>query len=225
MHYLDAKEWASFKAGGEMAGVADQSNSQLFWWQQTAVRFRRLMREGFGKFLGSMSLAVLGAILCSIYIRDKEALDRAMRDETVKIVGTRQEPADSAQELGLIATALAKVNEADPSGWECPVEDPNGHNAGLKQYPRGHFLGISAWISSCRKKQVDLMRHQLFFERADVKFPREGKHDLDQLSVTMVYMRISVAHAGDGAPTCCGLFPGEVEDFSLHVQGYEEPGT
>jgi hypothetical protein len=35
-------------------------------------------------------------------------------------------------------------------------------------------------------EQVDLMRHQLFFETADVAFPIEGSYDVDQLSVRLV---------------------------------------
>jgi hypothetical protein len=108
-----------------MAGTEDKSGRKLFL-QQMPVRMRRLMREGFREFLISMGLAALAAILISVYIRDKVALDRAMRDETVKIVGTRQEPVDSARELGLIATALAKVNAApDPPNWVCPAAEPN----------------------------------------------------------------------------------------------------
>lgn len=109
-----------------MEGGANHSSQQLFWWQQMPVRLRRLWREGFREFLLSMLLAMAAAILCSVYLREKGALDRAMREETTEVVGTRQEPADSAQELGLIATALAKVNaEPDFPGWECPSAEPN----------------------------------------------------------------------------------------------------
>jgi hypothetical protein len=64
--------------------------------QQIPVRLRRLMREGFAEFLISMALASLSAILLDVYMRDKLALDQAIRDETVKVMGGREEPNDSA---------------------------------------------------------------------------------------------------------------------------------
>src|SRR6478672_6129791 len=96
--------------------IAPNKSGRNLLLQQIPVRLRRLMREGFAEFLISMALASLSAILLDVYIRDKLALDQAIRDETVKVVGGREEPNDSAKELGLIATALAKVNsEPDPA--------------------------------------------------------------------------------------------------------------
>jgi PAS domain-containing protein len=91
--------------------------------QQSRVRFRRLMQEGFRGFLVSISLLSGAAILTTIYMHDRAALEEAVRNEIIQTVGTRQEPSDSAKELGLIATALAKVNAAPPPERNCTQKD------------------------------------------------------------------------------------------------------
>lgn len=79
--------------------------------QPAKVRFRRLMQEGFRGFLVTLFLFSTGVTLATIYFHEKADLDEAVRNETIKMVGTRQEPTDAVNELGLIATALAKVND------------------------------------------------------------------------------------------------------------------
>jgi hypothetical protein len=93
--------------------------------QQSLVRLRRLMQEGFRGFLITISLFTGAAILFTIYSHDRAALEDAVRNETIQNVGTRQEPSDAAKELGLIATALAKVNSQPVlPEWECPISAP-----------------------------------------------------------------------------------------------------
>lgn len=93
--------------------------------QQFKVRFRRSRREGFGGFLLSISLFTLAAILIRTYLHDRTALEDAVRNQILSTVGTSEEPADSATELGLIASALAKVNaKLAAQSWDCqPAND------------------------------------------------------------------------------------------------------
>src|SRR5580658_7065655 len=86
--------------------------------QQTRVRLRRLMNEGFSAYLLSVSLFTAATILVTIYMHDRIALDEAITTEILDTVGTRQEPTDSQKEVGLIGAALAKLN-AGTTGLNC----------------------------------------------------------------------------------------------------------
>jgi len=82
--------------------------------QPAKVRFKRLMQEGFRGFLITLFFFSTGVTLTTVYFHEKADLDEAVRNETIKLVGTRQEPSDAAADLGLIAAALAKVNATPP---------------------------------------------------------------------------------------------------------------
>src|SRR5579871_5070624 len=98
--------------------------------KQFSVGFRRAMNEGFGGFLISISLFTAGAFFITFYLHDKIALENAVRAEILNTVGTRQEPTDVAKELGLIGSALARVNAGSdptppiPREWSCQVGPP-----------------------------------------------------------------------------------------------------
>ncbi|HEY3744034.1 MAG TPA: hypothetical protein VGL53_29520 [Bryobacteraceae bacterium] len=99
--------------------------------ERIKVRLRRLMNEGFGGFLISITLFTFGAVFLSKYLHDYAALAEAVRVEILEMVDTRQEDSDSVKEAGLIAAALARVNAAGPfqshsanrQDWNCPAEE------------------------------------------------------------------------------------------------------
>jgi PAS domain-containing protein len=92
--------------------------------RQLKVRLRRLMQEGFAGFLLSISLFTGAAILISVYLHDRAALEEEVRNEILSTVDTRHEPSDATAELGLIGSALAKVNAGpSPKEWNCPSLD------------------------------------------------------------------------------------------------------
>jgi PAS domain-containing protein len=87
-----------------------------------------LRNEGFGGFILSISLFAAGVTMIALYRHDEAALEKAVQTEIVDIVGTPQEPSDSAKELGLMASALSRVNalapDQIPRNWKCPDGEP-----------------------------------------------------------------------------------------------------
>jgi hypothetical protein len=84
----------------------------------TFVRLRRLADEGFGSFFFSISLFCLGMILLRQYYIDQSVLDDVVRNELLVSVGSEQEPSDNSAQLGLIATALGKLNNDPDSAFQ-----------------------------------------------------------------------------------------------------------
>lgn len=79
-------------------------------WLRVVALYKRTLNEGFGSFALSIALLTIGLCLLRTWWVSRIALQLSIQEHILRTVGTPQEPTD-ANEMGLIAAALATINE------------------------------------------------------------------------------------------------------------------